>query len=118
MSLSGNETASWSFTTHNREMQPFSLLQRHPRQLSHRLTGVDARELLRSHLAERDDIARRGGFRWDTAASLDEYLTYEERGMRHIRSVYENAETLPTAWKLMTLPMADRGQWMGELETH
>jgi hypothetical protein len=114
-SLSGNEDDSWAFATHNREMQPFSLLHRHPRMLSHRLVGADAQELLKSHLAEREGIATRGGFQWERATSLDAYMKYEERAIRHIRSVYENASTLPTAWKLMTLPFQNQERWMGEL---
>ncbi|MES2459129.1 MAG: hypothetical protein V4671_01000 [Armatimonadota bacterium] len=82
LSLSGNDEDSWGFATHNREIQPFSVLHRHPRQLSHRFIGADARELLTSHLAERDSIAARGNFRWESQTSLAEYLRFEERGLR------------------------------------
>jgi hypothetical protein len=114
-SLSGNEDYSWGFATHNREMQPFSLLLRHPRQLSHRLVGADAQKLLKSHLSERDDVAARGSFQWERVTSLDEYMKYEERSLQNVRKVYEDASTLGVAWKLMVLPLQNHERWMGEL---
>ncbi len=116
LSISGSDADSWSFAVHNREVQPFSLLQRHPRQLGHRVVGAEARELLNVHLAERDDIAARGNFRWQRETSLESYLQCEERGIQHIRTVYENAGTLSTAWKLMTLPLQNQDWWLGELD--
>lgn len=115
VSLSGNDDDSWGFATHNRELQPVSLLHRHPRQLSHRIVEADAAALLKSHLAERDEIAARGGFRWERFTSLAEYLKYEERGLCHIRRVYENASTPAVAWKLMTVRLQNNDRWMGEL---
>jgi hypothetical protein len=115
MTLEGNREDSWSFSTHNREVDAFSLLHRHPRQLSHRLVGAPAQQLLESHLAERDDIAARAGFRWDKEPILDKYQEYEARGIRHIRSVYERATTTGVAWHLMTYRLQKHERWMGEL---
>jgi hypothetical protein len=115
LSLSGNDEDSWGFGTTNRAAEPFSLLHRHPRQLSHRLVGADARALLQSHLTEREEIAKRGDFRWNTPTTLDEYRVYEERGIRFIRSIYENATALGIAWKLQILRLQNHERWMGEL---
>jgi hypothetical protein len=70
VSISGNKEDSWGFATHNREVEPFSLLHRHPCQLSLRMVGASVRQLLNAHLTERDDIAIRGAFRWDPVPSL------------------------------------------------
>ena len=115
LSVSGYDEDSWSFATHNREMDPFMLLHRHPRQLSYRLVGAPARKLLEVHLTERDDIAARGGFGWDMAPSLSRYQEFEARGLRHIRSVYERATTAGVAWHLLTCRFQNHDRWLGEL---
>lgn len=117
MTLEGNREDSWSFSTHNREVDAFSLLHRHPRQLGHRLVGAPAQHLLKVHLAERDDIATRAGFRWDKEPSLAKYQEYEVRGIRYIRSVYEHATTPGVAWHLMTYRLQTHERWMGELDS-
>ncbi len=114
---SGTQDDSWSFATHNREVKPFSLLQRHPRRLSTRLVGATAQQLLESHLAQRDEIATLGGFIWDKAPSLSKYREFEARSLRHIRSVYEGASLLRVASHLQTYRLAKNDRWMGELTT-
>lgn len=115
LTISGNNEDSWGYATHNREVMPFSLLHRHPRQLSHRLIGASAAQLLETHLIERETVASRGGFQWDKVPTLEKNLEYESRGLRHIRSVYERATTLGTAWKIFTFRFGKHETWMGEL---
>lgn len=115
LSLTGTRDDDWSFGTHNREPQAFSILYRHPRRLTRRLVGADARQLLQRHLEERDVIAQRGGFRWKTALSLDDYQTFEEHVGRYMRGVHERVTTPEVAWKLSIHPFQKTDRWMGEL---
>lgn len=115
LTLSGNNDDSWGYSTHNREVQPFSLLLRHPRQLSRRMVGASAAQLLETHLAERDEIASKGDFKWDKAPTMEKYQQYEARGVRHIRAVYQRATTLGVAWQLFTFRFSKHEKWRGEL---
>lgn len=115
LSLSGVEENSWTFSTHNRELQPFSLITRHPRKLSHRMVGARAAALLDSHLGERQSIATRAGCRWDTAPTLEKYQEFEARGIGFIRGVYERVTTPRVAWILLTAGLSRHERWMGEL---
>ena len=115
LSISGNADDAWGFATHNREVQPFSLLLRHPRWLSHRLVQASTQQLLASHLVERVEIARRGDFSWDTTLYLPKYQQFEERACRHYKNIYKNAATLGVAWHLLTYRLKSHVRWMGEL---
>jgi hypothetical protein len=114
-SAAGYEDDAWSYVTHNREVDPFSLLNHHPRWLSHRLVGASARQLLESHLAERAELANRVGVTWDQSPSLEKYLIVEDRAIRHIRKVYQRLHTPGVAWHLQTYRLKKHERWMGEL---
>ena len=115
-SMENSADNSWSFANTNREVDPFILLQRHPRRLGHRMCGATPEQLLRAHLAERDDIAERGGFQWDREPSMEKYRIREEETMRHLRNVYENKNAISVAFFLFTYKYKNHDWWLGELE--
>lgn len=115
LSMGENPEEKWSFATHNREVDPFSLLQRHPRALTRRMVEADAQQLFQSHLTEREEIAKSGGFRWEKSPSLAKYRAFEARVVPHIRDVYRRANTLGVAWHLMTYRFKKHDSWRGEL---
>jgi hypothetical protein len=113
----GDADEGWCFANHNREVDPFSLLIRHPRKPSHRMIGATPEQLLQAHLTEREDIARRGNFQWDKTPSMEKYLAFENKSLQYIRGVYEKANFLSVALFLHTYRFKKQEWWMGELDS-
>jgi len=115
VSMENSADNSWSFANTNRESDPFSQLQRHPRRLGHHMCSATPEQLLRAHLVERDDIAERGGFQWDMELSMEKFRAREEETMRHLRNVYENKNAISVALFLFTYKYKNHDWWLGEL---
>jgi hypothetical protein len=116
MSLENTGENSWSFANGNREVDRFLLLLRHPRKLAHRMVGATPQQLLQAHLAERDDIAKRGDFHWDKEPSMEKYRAMERSTIDYIYRVTQQWKPFPVAFHLLTYKYKNHDWWLGELE--
>lgn len=116
LSVENLEPDAWGFANSNREVDPFMLLLRNPRKLSHRMIGATAEALLQAHLVERDDIAKRGGFEWSKKLSLENYRSMENATIDYIHLTTQTWEPISVAIHLLTYKFKNHDWWLGDLE--
>jgi len=80
------------------------------------MVGATPEQLLRAHLTERDDIARRGDFHWDKQPTMEKYLVEENSFQTHVQSVIKNWKTIPIVFHLLTYKYKKHDWWLGELK--
>ena len=115
VTFSGRDETFWSYSTHNRELDPFMLMMRQQRTLSRRLLGASPARLVEAHLQDRCRIADGAQISWDLSPTLEKWERFEDRSLWHMQEVYERASALKVAWMMVTYRFGKHDLWLGAL---
>jgi hypothetical protein len=121
MSFNGTADGDWSYATTNRDfkanLRAMMNLLRQPRQLSTLIPGALPDELLRTHLARRDDVAKAAGVAWKSEVTLEDEYAIEENLYSHTRALFRGVKPLELGLKFNAQLFSPKsGEWMGELQ--